>query len=288
MELKKVKGQSCVACLAELAAFGVRERFAYHRCVRCGSLQLVPLPTPGELAEAYRTQYASAGHCRSRSEDALGAGQPYFDAIAGALEAHHVDGPVLEVGSGWGGLAETLIRRGVAYEGIDLSEEMVAACQSRGLPIRYCDLADAEAKPHAAVVLSAVFEHLVEHDAWLAHARNQLAPGGLFVSMQPTAHFAAFAGGLLRNPFTKELPQLHQVFCPPWHTVLFSIEGMKTLMARNGFEFVEVRRGPQAKGPGMTGVLQRVVEAVNRAGWAMAGASWPLVISHIFVFRRVG
>lgn len=275
-----------MACHSVLARYGARDRYTYYRCTGCGTLQLVPMPTREELSEAYRDRYATAGHCRTRGEDEAGVAQPYYDALLDTLRAHRVSGRVLEVGSGWGGLAETLLRAGFDYRGIDVSEEMVAACKERGLPIAFKDIADEMETGNGAIVMSAVFEHLIEHDAWLDHAARLLRPGGLFISMQPTAHFARFVGGPLAR-VTGRLPQLHQVFCPPWHTVLFSIAGMTALLRRHGFEPVEVRRGPHARGHGLGGIAQRALETVNRVGWNVLGTRWPLVISHIFVFRRL-
>ncbi|GMV93329.1 MAG: hypothetical protein AMXMBFR82_31070 [Candidatus Hydrogenedentota bacterium] len=278
---------ACVSCHGSLEPFGPREGYHYYRCTECGNLQLFPLPTRAELDEAYRKDYATAGHCRSDVDEQTGAARPYYEAIASVLKAHEAGSRVLEIGSGWGGLCEVLLAEGFDYAGIDVSEEMVAHCQRRGFPVEFRDVRDVTGGPFDALVMSAVFEHIVEHDAWLEHARSLLREGGLFVSMQPTARFATFMGSALRLGWRNaELPQLHQVFCPPWHTVLFSIDGMSALMKRRGFELVDVRLGPQARGRGMTGLAQRGLAWINRLGWPVLGTRWPMAISHIFVFRK--
>jgi hypothetical protein len=33
--------------------------------------------------------------------------------------------------------------------------------------------------------------------------------------------------------------------------------------------------------------VQRVFERVNRAGWFVFGVRWPLIIGHLFVFKKV-
>ena len=43
----------CVACGGTLSVFGPRLEYEYHRCVQCGTIQLYPLPSGGELAHAY-------------------------------------------------------------------------------------------------------------------------------------------------------------------------------------------------------------------------------------------
>lgn len=279
--------QTCVACGGPLGFFGRRSGYDYHRCARCRTLQLAPLPTAAELAEAYRTRYAASGHCRTEEEDVSGAAQPYYDALVAALLARGARGPVLDVGAGWGGLCRTLLDHNFECRGIEPSEEMVAACVKRGLPVRRGDVAGVDDGPYGAIVLSSVFEHLVDHDAWLEKARSLLEPGGLLVTMQPTARFAVFASSLMRFGIRSlPLPQLHQVICPPWHVVLFSIEGMRALMARNGFQLIEVRPGPQARNRGLIGLAQRMLGAVNRIGYSVVGIDWPTVISHIFVFQK--
>jgi hypothetical protein len=179
------------------------------------------------------------------------------------------------------------VSQGIDYRGVDLAEDMVAHCKAKGLPIERGDLFSLESEPHGALVMSAVFEHLVGHDAWLEHARTLLEPGGLFVSMQPTARFARVMGQAARMGIRKlELPQLHEVFCPPWHTVLFSIAGMERLFERHGFELLDVRPGPQGIGRGLTGLAKKTLGLVNAAGWPLFGTKWPFVICHIFVFRK--
>ncbi|MCC6699471.1 MAG: methyltransferase domain-containing protein [Candidatus Hydrogenedentes bacterium] len=277
----------CVACGGPLRFFGRRIGYAYHECLTCRSLQLVPQPTPEELEAAYRTEYVKSGHLRSAAEEAVGAAQPYYKALLAALHAHGMPSSVLEVGAGWGGLGEWLVSQGVDYRGVDLAVDMVAHCRTKGLAVERGDLFSVQGETRDALMMSAVFEHIVSHDAWLDHARTLLNPGGLFVSMQPTARFARFMGQAARAGIRSlELPQLHEVFCPPWHTVLFSINGMQRLMARHGFRLLDVRPGPQGIGRGLTGAAKWALGAVNKAGWPMLGAKWPFVICHIFVFRK--
>jgi len=270
-----------------LRFFGRRAGYAYHECTACAGLQLVPPPAPTELDEAYRTEYVKSGHLRSQPEESMGAAQPYYRALVAALRAYGMPSSVLEVGAGWGGLAETLVSHGIDYRGIDLAEDMVAHCKAKGLPVERGDLFSVESEPRGALILSAVFEHLVGHDAWLERARTLLEPGGRIVSMQPTARFARFVGQVARfGARSLELPQLHEVFCPPWHTVLFSIMGMERLFERHGFRLLDVRPGPQGIGRGVTGLAQRTLGAINKAGWPLFGVTWPFVICHIFVFEK--
>lgn len=277
----------CVACGGGLRFFGNRLKYTYHQCTGCGTLQLVPIPTREELEQAYLTEYASAGHCDGDPDTRRVSAAPYYAAILRAFEKHGGRGPVLDHGAGWGGLCELFIQKGYECTGVEPSQRMADHCASLQLPVTHGDFWDAGDGPFGAILMSAVFEHLCNYEQWLMHAREVLAPEGLIVSMQPTAPFATFMGQLLRAGMRgRPLPQLHQVFCPPWHTVLFSFEGMQRLFERHGFTLEAVYPGPQGRSPGLLGLSQRMLGALNAVGWPLFGRHWPLLICHIFVLRK--
>jgi len=278
---------ACVACGGALSLFGWRAGYPYFRCASCGTLQLAPLPSKDELAQAYASTYASAAHIDADPEACRRLSRTYYRALLKVLKKRKVAGRVAEVGSGWGGLCTLLIAKGFQCEGVEPSEKMAAYCQAQGLPVRQGDIALLPQDTYAALVLASVFEHLVDHDAWLAQARARLKSGGLIVSAQPTARFLTFMAQVLRlGSLRLPLPQLHQGFCPPWHTVLFSIEGMRRIAERNGFDLIEVRRYPQGRAQGLTGIVQRLLDAANCVGWLAMRERWPLVIGHIFVLKK--
>lgn len=279
---------SCVACGGSLGPFGKRRNYDYRRCIQCGTIQLAPLPSKADLDEAYNQEYASAAHIDPVPEARNAAGEKHFRAILDALRDHGVRGRVLDYGTGWGGLCQLLIDNGFECEAIELSKEMVSYCQKRGLPVRHGDITTVDRNDFSALALSCVFEHLVNHEDWLARAYSLLRDDGLLVSMQPTARFACFMAQALRLGIKRlPLPALHQTLCPPWHTVLFSLDGMAMLATRHGFELLEIRRAPQGAERGMTGLAQGLLNLINRGGWRAMGTAWPLVIGHIFVFRKV-
>ncbi|MBX7256845.1 MAG: class I SAM-dependent methyltransferase [Candidatus Hydrogenedentes bacterium] len=278
---------ACVACTGEMRFFGSRLGYTYVQCGTCGTLQLHPLPTKSELLKAYGDDYASAGHCDTDAEIRRGTANPYYRAIVDAFEKHGGKGPVLDHGAGWGGLTELVLAKGYVCTGVEPSVSMASHCARLGLPVRHGDFWAADNGPYGAILMSAVFEHIVEHDAWLRRANQVVEQDGLIVSMQPTALFGTFVAQLLRLGVRGvPLPQLHQVFCPPWHTVLFTIEGMRMLFARYGFELEGVYPGPQGRSPGLTGIAQRLLGGANRIGWPLLGVRWPLLICHIFVLRK--
>ena len=64
--------------------------------------------------------------------------------------------------------------------------------------------------------------------------------------------------------YNAELPAVVELYSPPWHTVFFSLGGMRQLFARNGFELLEVRFTPSGRKGGGWGALQAILERINR------------------------
>ena len=204
-----------------------------------------------------------------------------------ALFDHGAREPVLDYGSGWGGLTEKLLAGGFDTLGLELSLEMTDYCRKHNLPVEQGDITIVQGRIFRTLVLCTVFEHLVEHESWLVRANRLLEPGGLLVTLQPTAPFADFMGRLTRlGNLNAPLPSLHRVFCPPWHTAFFSLEGLEILISRHGFELLEIRPAPQGRERGVVGVAQAGLEVMNRLGWNLLGRKWPLLTSHIFILRK--
>jgi len=259
----------------------------YSRCSLCGTLQLDPLPSSEQLSYAYREKYASSGHINVDPVGWTAAAQPHYRGVLDTLIAHGARSPVIDYGGGWGGLCRLMLDAGFDARVVEPSDDMAAYCEREGIPVTHGDLDALPPDSVSTLVLIGVFEHLAEHAKWLDRAHRVLRPGGLLVVMQPTAKCATFLGTLFRvGRQNAELPQLHQTFCPPWHTALFSMKGMNNLAEDHGFNVVEVRPGLPGSASGLLGIAQRILTSVNRIGWAVAGNAWPLCVTHIFVFRR--
>ena len=279
----------CAACGGPLRLFGPRDAYEYHRCDVCATLQLHPMPTPAELAAAYRNGYIGSGHSANLEDPERWktAGGTYHDRIVRCLKDRGVSGPVVDFGSGWGTLLQKLAANGFDARGVEVSEVMIEHCRKKKLNVA-TGIAELGLDGRAsAVVLCGVFEHLTGHERWLGEFHRLLKDGGLLVSLQPTAALFELLSGLVRlGDCRKTLWRFGTAFCPPWHTVLFSIQGMDTLLCRNGFERVDVRPAPQGRSGGWKTPVQIALEAVNRAGWRLAGIRWPLLTSHIFIYRK--
>jgi hypothetical protein len=166
---------------------------------------------------------------------------------------------------------------------------MVAECRQRGLPVEQkpLDALVKEGSKAQALVLSGVFEHLLDPEAFLRNAYDVLEDNGLLVSLQPTGTFARLLASVWRfGDLNKPLPSIFWVFDPPWHVALYSLPGMRRLAEKNGFELTDVRFAPQGRMEGLYGIAQLLLEYVNRVGWAFFRSAWPLMVSHIYVFRK--
>lgn len=278
----------CVACKGKLKLFGRRLNYNYYICCTCGTIQIFPLPNKDEIARAYASEYSKASHYNPDPEICKLSGINYYQSIIQILKDYKVTGTILDYGAGWGGLCEMLIEEGFKCQGIEMSSDMVAHCQKHGMPVEYGDICTAKGEEFSALVLCTVFEHLVEHDDWLRSANSILKRDGLFITLQPTAKFANFMGWILRlGNRNFPLPQLHQVFCPPWHTVFFSLDGMRALATKHGYKLLEIRPAPQGNEKGLIGIAQRLLTSVNRIGWYLIREKWPLHVAHTFVFKKV-
>lgn len=282
----------CVACDGNLEFFGPRSKYEYHICKSCGSIQLFPMPTGEELAEAYRREYSSANQAEEfcdpqRWKDVA---RPYHESIMTVLRDYAVTGPVVDFGAGWGYLCQMLNANGFECYGCEPSEVMAARCRNAGIPVEMgsLEVVESRGKPASAIVMCAVFEHLTEHRNWLQRANAVLKKGGYLISLHPTAACYRLLAQILRlNVRRRELPELHGTFSPPWHTALFSLKAMDVLAKNNGYEIAEIRRAPQGRIGGALGGLQMLLAAINRVGWFFVGKEWPLVTSHIFVLRKL-
>ncbi|MES2115240.1 MAG: methyltransferase domain-containing protein [Pseudomonadota bacterium] len=97
----------------------------------------------------------------------------------------------LDLGCGRGEWLELLGEHGFAAHGVDLDDDMLAACRERGLAVETADaLAALRARPDASLALVSAF-HLVEHIGFeqvqqlIAEALRALRPGGLLILETP-------------------------------------------------------------------------------------------------------
>lgn len=279
----------CVACQGAPAFFGSRGSYTYARCSQCGTLQLSPFPTAEELERAYSEDYARSGHYGTDGGDIFQSAGPFYRAVLTELRrANLPPGPILDFGCGWGGMCRLLRENGYEYLGVDFESESLDYCRSLSLNVRPGSLSALAGDEHqySAILLLGVFEHLHDHAELLEQAKKMLKPGGRLVILIPTARlYTAVARLRQRLLSTVELPELHQAFCPPWHTAIFSVKGARRLLEAHGFVIDRLVPAPSGKGKGPIRAVQITATLVARGGSSIFGSRWPLVLSHIFVCR---
>jgi SAM-dependent methyltransferase len=132
------------------------------------------------------SEYADESRLRRRAAGYAGAGTRQ-DARIPLVEAVVAAAPrcVLEVGCGWGELAEWISREaGAEVVAVDLSPRMVELALERGVE---ASVADVQALPFAdatfdVVVAAWMLYHVPDLDRGLAEIARVLRPGGTFVA----------------------------------------------------------------------------------------------------------
>ena len=165
-------------------------------CARCGLVQVSPLPSEGDLADYYATEYRRlyrpmpvGGHepGTAEYEAALDAGaEAYADLLVEQLSL----GPasrVLEVGCGDGRLSAALGRRVGAVLACELDVDERLKAWSRDVDVRWPSLAQAveSGETFDAVISSHVLEHLREPIAALEAMASVLTVDGVIWAEVP-------------------------------------------------------------------------------------------------------
>ena len=171
-----------------------RERFSVVRCAQCGLLRLHPQPPAAELHRYYPPRYwfqpdaTTAGRLEETYRRIVLSDHVRF--VERSLRSTSARGPLLDVGSGGGLFLALIRRRGFSALGLDFSAEAASvAWRCQGAPTVCAFLERAPFRPAslAAITMFHVLEHLPDPRAYLANARDLLAPDGRLVVQVPNA-----------------------------------------------------------------------------------------------------
>jgi len=203
------------------------------RCPDCGHMQVDPMPDETMLAGAYAQAQSEA-----YIEEESGQRETARRALE-RIEAHAARrGAILDLGCWVGFLLAEARERGWRTVGVEPSEFGSGYARDRlGLEVLTGDLftAELERASFEAVVLGDVIEHLVSPADALARIRELLAPGGVVWLAVPDAG-SAVARALGRRWWS----------VLPTHVQYFTRGSLTTLLARSGFDRLEVSTAPKA------------------------------------------
>jgi len=268
----------CAACGMDLLwFFGKSGEYTYTKCLNCGTLQLSPMPDKLMIQKAYSGQYERSGH----NTESCWVAQPRNQAIMEIINQLQVRGKIIEIGCGQGCLCQMMKEHGVDYIGFEISELYVQQCQEKGLNVVHGDIGSIPEESASVIIMIAVFEHLLDHDDFLDRCKKALKSDGVLIILSPTAHFASG----LRKEDLQELPKAHNLFHPPWHTVLFTIKGMRYLMARHGLRLKCVKISPPGNKKGLDKIIRLFYIIINHIGFALT-EEFPFIVSHIFIIAK--
>jgi SAM-dependent methyltransferase len=241
-EPRTARGE-CVACGGALTDGRLPERVGkpivggnVMRCVRCGTVQVMPRPSAEAVAKLY-----DAGYYEGFIEGAGVAGgnfdvSPALRARLDQLEARVGKGTLLDVGCGLGHFVRYARDRGWRASGLETSAWAAAEGRRRGaITIHECALDEAPIDPGSLDVVHAnhVFEHIIDPGEALDAARKLLRSGGLLVLEVPQE----LVDPLWDRVFSRMHPELYRTPRPDvtHHLEFFSPRGLAAMARRAGF-----------------------------------------------------
>ena len=182
--------ESCLVCGGALSpavdaprsSYAPRGAYRIEACAECGAGATLPRPSEDELARCYEATYSYSTHDLIEPEKRRRA--------AWLLDWSGVKaGRILDVGCMFGFLLDEAKRRGMETHGIELSPGPAAAAVEKGHDVFTGTIEDYAAS-HPGLRFDALFaQHVLEHvpdpHAFLAAARELVAPGGRIVICVP-------------------------------------------------------------------------------------------------------
>ncbi len=262
----------------------------YQQCLDCGTIQQNPVPDPNQLSGLVSAEYASSTQRLQDSVSTSATLAPQHEFIANVIRDYGIREHVLDIGAGTGNLCALLLARNIQCRGIELSPQLVVYAREKGLPVELGNVMDMDGENiYSAITMSHVFEHLSDPEGAMIQIRSLLKPGGLFLSVQPTAGMTNFLSRLLRlnNLHHQSNFRLSYLNLNAWHIAIFSIKGMKELANRCGFEVVKVLPMPSIRSTGIIGLTRFFYQTFNVLGEKAFPQKWPFQVAHLFIFRKM-
>jgi SAM-dependent methyltransferase len=229
--------------ISEVDRYGLPLTFVV--CASCGTLRIDPYLDSASLEDFY-TRFFQQMYARVTDvEGYFLRQQKYGERIFALVRSWLKPGSrVYEVGCGAGGALAVFQRNGYKVAGCDYSAELVTAGAERGVNLYFGSLKSIATGSRDAkadlIYLNHVFEHMNDPAGFLEECRLQLAAKGrIIITVPDVSRIDSFmwpAGDLL--------PFLHIA-----HKYNFSMEGLRRLGKRTGYQVRQLRPDPRIQTP---------------------------------------
>jgi len=217
----------------------IKRGFEYVTCAACGSLYLSPRPTPDMIERYYLDSEAVrfwSEHFYPTTAEARRARMFRPRAALAAEWATRLGrtGTCGDIGAGYGLFLDEARDTGAFGRviGIEPNARLAASCRARGFEIVELPVERAtdEAPQLDLAVNFEVLEHVSDPLAFLTAIRGLLTPGGALVLTTLTC------SGFDIQVLWERSKSVH----PPHHINLLSLDGLRRLFDRAGFEVLEL------------------------------------------------
>ncbi len=224
--LVEERSRRCPACNSPAQVnVGEKNGFRLLLCQNCKTLYAAQLPT-GADAQDYDSYYQPSHFTVPAFVHAR------LDEIAAGFSHYRKGNRLLDVGCGGGALLQAAARGGWDAEGLEVSKPAAEHVESLGFKV-FGGLLSEAGYPDGyfdVVTASEVIEHVPDPQAVVAEVARILRPGGLFWATTPHG----------RGVSARALKLKWSIVSPPEHLQLFSVEGIKRMLADAGFRQVRV------------------------------------------------
>jgi SAM-dependent methyltransferase len=220
---------ACVGCRHIFRqSLGYKRGYEFVECTACGSISTQGLKsTTASSSDIYDHYYDSASF-KTPPVTAVS-----LTRLAASFERFRDTGRWLDIGYGEGGLLAIAEGRGWSCYGTEIAPQSLEYGGRRGWVVA----ADAEADrrfPRTGfdiVTMIEFLEHVSEPDRFLKAAAERLRPGGVLYLTTPNA--LSLNHRLLGLDWS--------IFAPPDHVIIWTPVGLRSALARNGFQVSEIR-----------------------------------------------
>ena len=218
--------RDCPACHSKQATrLGIKNELDILCCTGCGSIYTPYYPW-------YSSAHYYADYFNSRNPVEPAWVVKRLEEITATFSPYRQNNRLLDVGCGGGALLNAARTNGWNAQGVDVSESVAEHVRSLGFDVFKGELHEAGFSDGEFDVVTAaeLVEHLFDPFSVLKEIQRILRPGGILWTTTP--HWRGLSARLLGLKW--------RVVAPPEHLQLFSMNGLRTLLANAGFGSVQL------------------------------------------------